>query len=225
MLRRAISIALLTAVGAAAMTGCAAPSSFTGYLENRRQDLIDVAHVEGGALNFGAVTYAGPLLVGVDYATGVRSREQSSTVQFGLGGPRYAARKGLCAGLLFPASYWNEDEGLVGEPPKRRPSGFSAGLQLGIFLGLGFEVDLLEAIDLVGGLVCIDFLEDDPHLAAEEEEEEPEAQTAPGAGPDDASTGAGRPAPTPPAAPSSSALLVLSDRRAAQPMPRPLPRP
>ena len=67
--------------------GCAVPSSVGGYFESRRQDLIDVAHVDFGVINVGAVAYAGPFLLGLDYQTGIKSREQSSTIQIGLGGP------------------------------------------------------------------------------------------------------------------------------------------
>jgi hypothetical protein len=55
--------------------GCAVPGSVGGYFANRRHDLIDVVHVDFGAVNVGAVAYAGPLMLGIDYQTGVQSRE------------------------------------------------------------------------------------------------------------------------------------------------------
>jgi hypothetical protein len=141
--------------------GCAVPGSVGGYFANRRHDLIDVVHVDFGAVNVGAVAYAGPLMLGIDYQTGVQSREQSSTLQIGLGGPRILGRRGLASGLLWPASKWDEDKPFIGARPKRGPSGFSAGASVGAIGGVGAEADVLELIDFVVGLVCLDAMEDD----------------------------------------------------------------
>lgn len=152
----------------AAAAGCANPGSFGGYLSNRRHDLIDVAHVDFGAVNFGAVAYAGPLMLGADYQTGLKTREESSTLQLGLGGPRIQGNRGLALGVLFPLSKWNEPGTLVGKRPKRSPSGLSVGASLGAFVGLGAEADALEVVDFIVGLLCLDLMEDDAILAGEE---------------------------------------------------------
>jgi|GEM_PF-2766802 len=168
MSRRALFVlAIILAVLCA--DGCALPNSVGGYFENRRQDLIDVLHVDFGAVNVGAVAYAGPLMLGMDYQTGVKSREQSSTLQIGLGGPRILGRRGLASGLLWPASKWDEDKPFIGTRPKRGPSGFSAGLSAGAVGGVGAEADVLEAIDFVAGLACLDLTEDDEYLDADEQ--------------------------------------------------------
>ena len=52
MLRLAKCLLAAVAILAA---GCALPGSFGGYLQNRRHDLIDVLHVDFGAINTGAV--------------------------------------------------------------------------------------------------------------------------------------------------------------------------
>jgi hypothetical protein len=148
--------------------GCAMPGSFVGYLHNRRHDLIDVVHVDFGAVNFGAVAYAGPLMVGADYQTGLKTREESSTLQLGLGGPRIQGNRGLALGIILPFSRWNGTRPLIGKRPKRSPSWLSVGASLGAFVGLGAEVDVLEAVDFISGLICLDLMEDDEILAGEE---------------------------------------------------------
>ena len=158
------SCLLVAAALCCTLFGCAVPNSVGGYFENRRQDLIDVAHVDFGAINVGAVAYAGPLLLGLDYQTGLKSREQSSTLQIGLVGPRILGRRGMAAGIIWPASKWDEDKPFIGTRPKRGPSGFSAGASVGAVAGVGAEVDALEALDFVVGLVCLDVMEDDEYL-------------------------------------------------------------
>ena len=167
MLKRSVFV-LAATILCCTLLGCAIPTSVGGYFENRRQDLIDVVHVDFGAVNIGAVVYAGPLLLGADYQTGVKSREQSSTLQIGLGGPRILGRRGMASGLLWPASKWDEGRPFIGARPKRGPSGFSAGASVGAVGGVGAEADVIEVIDFVVGLVCLDVMEDDEHLDDED---------------------------------------------------------
>jgi hypothetical protein len=70
----------------------------------------------------------------------------------------------LASGLLWPASKWDEDKPFIGARPKRGPSGFSAGASVGAIGGVGAEADVLELIDFVVGLVCLDVMEDDECL-------------------------------------------------------------
>ena len=160
--------------------GCAVPDSFLGYLKNRGHDLTDVLHVDFSAVNIGAVAYAGPFLLGADYITGMETRSGSTTFRVGLGGCYVESRKGLAAGVIWPSSRWNEDEGIIGRRPKRAPSGFSAGFSVGLFGGIGAEADLLEAVDFVLGLACIDLTQDDEHIRGAEEKpgtEPPQPET------------------------------------------------
>jgi len=162
----------------ALVTGCAAPSSFLGYLENRRQDLIDVAHVDIGMIHVGAVAYALPFMVGVEFATGFDRESASTNLQIGLGGPRLLEKNGIAGGLLLPATRWDEDKEdgksnkIFGQRPKRTPSGFSVGAMAGVLLGVGAEVDVLEVIDFVFGLICLDFMADDEYVIKDEEPKE-----------------------------------------------------
>jgi len=164
-----LGLALLC-IGAA---GCAVPDSFGGYLQNRRHDLIDVAHVDFSAVSLGPVVYAGPLLAGLNIMTGYETRTPGGSLQIGLGGPRIQERTGTAAGLLWPASKWDEDQKMLGLRPKRTPSGFSVGAAVGLVFGVGAEVDVIEAVDFVFGLLCIDIGQDDE--AGIDIEEEPPA--------------------------------------------------
>jgi len=140
--------------------GCALPTSVGSYLENRRQDLIDVAHVDFSTVDVGAVVYVGPLTAGCQYATG-GSGGRSSTLQIGLGGTRMQGRRGIAAGLIVPLSSWNEDKQALGPRPKRTPSGTSVGASVGLLAGVGAEADVLELVDFVLGVACIDVVSDD----------------------------------------------------------------
>jgi hypothetical protein len=178
MLKRGVCL-LAATILCCTLVGCAVPTSVGGYFENRWQDLIDVVHVDFGAINVGAVAYAGPFLVGMDYQTGLKSREQSATLQIGLGGPRILGRRGMAAGILWPASKWDEEKTLVGSRPKRGPSGFSAGASVGALAGVGAEADVLEALDFIVGLVCLDVMEDDEYLDDDDDDDpdkEPEKE-------------------------------------------------
>ena len=155
-----LALALLAILAA----GCALPNSIGSYLDNRRNDLIDAAHVDFSSLNAGAVAYAGPFLFGFDYLSGLRAGGAASTLQIGLGGPRFLDRKGLAAGILLPAVRWNEQNAVIGPRPKQAPSGMSAGASAGLIVGLGAEVDLLELIDFAVGLVCLDPGNDDQNV-------------------------------------------------------------
>ena len=164
---KAAACVLVLLLGCVLMTGCATPSSFGGYLENRRQDLIDVVHVDFSMVDAGAVVYAGPFMVGLESSSGFKTRTPSTSLQIGLGGPRIVERSGIAGGLLLPASRWDEDGQIIGKRPNRTPSGFSVGGTLGVFLGVGAAVDALELIDFAVGLFCLDIMQDDEHVVEE----------------------------------------------------------
>jgi len=160
---RARALTLLLAALSAA--GCVVPDSLDGYCEDRRQDLIDVAHIDLSALSAGAVVYAGPLLFGANHITPKDRPGQDTTLQCGLGGPRFVPRQGLAAGFIWPVAWWNEDRHIVGLRPKQTPSPAAFGVALGAAVGIGVEADAFELVDFLLGLFCIDLAEDDAHIA------------------------------------------------------------
>lgn len=161
-MRTALLLGLLALTVAA---GCAAPSSFIGYLENRRQDLIDVAHLDFSVVNAGAVSYIGPFIVGMDWVGGLKTGNPSSQLQIGLGGPRILDKSGVAAGWILAATYWDDDKKIMGRRPKRTPSGFSIGGAIGAFVGVLGEFDMIELVDFVAGIACLDPMHDDECLA------------------------------------------------------------
>jgi hypothetical protein len=157
----------------AMFAGCAQPGSFADYMSNRRHDLIDVLHVDAGVINVGAFVYALPLAVGIDYQTGIRSREESSTLQLGLGGPRIQGRSGMATGIIWPQSTWNaKSEPLVGKRPKQRPNVLSFGATVGVGAGLGIHGDFFELADFVTGLFCIDIGQDDERVVCDDDDDD-----------------------------------------------------
>jgi hypothetical protein len=163
--------------------GCAVPTSFSGYLEDRRQDLIDVLHVDLCGWQMGALAYVGPLQLGyVDNVTldfsggfdlwgagGAAHQSRPNVVQAGLGGIRKIHRSGEASGLLIPISRWHEQRSTFGPRPKPCPSWFSIGLTAGYYPGLGVEFDVLELADFLIGFVCLD-IGDDEHVRRPAEE-------------------------------------------------------
>jgi len=155
------SLALTVVLGCAVLAGCAAPDSVGGYFSARRHDLIDVVHVDFSVMNFGAVAYAAPFTVGLDYLSGFKAREPASVLQIGLGGPRIEETSGLAGGLLMLQVQWDGQRPFIGPRPRPRPSGFAVGANVGLFLGVGAEADVLEVLDFIAGLFCLDMLGDD----------------------------------------------------------------
>jgi len=158
--RTSVIVGLMFAVLGAG--GCSRPSSFGGYLENRRRDLIDVAHVDFSMVNIGAAAYIGPLIIGIDSMTGTKAQEPASSLQIGLGGPRSVEQKGLMVGVVVPMS---RQEVLHGQVKKPVPSGFSIGLSAGAVVGIGVEANVLAIGEFVLGLLCIDLAADDKAIS------------------------------------------------------------
>jgi hypothetical protein len=174
-MRNRLLCALGVATVAAALSGCASEQAIGRYLENRRQDLTDVAHVDFSVANAGALAYVGPMALGGSFYTHPETEgEPSHTLQLGLGSVRFLGRQGTAWGLLWFLSKWNEDEPLAApRPRKKTPTGSSIGLHLGFVFGAAAEVDALEAVDFVVGLVGLDLMKDD--TAGTEELEPPAA--------------------------------------------------
>jgi hypothetical protein len=153
---------MAVALAAACAGGCAAPGSVGGYAEARQQDLIDVAHVDFSIVNAGAVAYAGPFMLGLDYLNDLKAPEEpASTLQIGLAGARLKGRQGIAWGIVWPVRRWNADREIVGPRPKRAPSPAAFGASLGLIVGLGVEADAAELVDFLLGLACLDFMGDD----------------------------------------------------------------
>ena len=159
------TVLLLSLLALTIAAGCAAPSSFIGYLENRRQDLIDVAHLDFSVVSAGAVGYAGPFVLGMNWVSGLKTGNPSTQLQIGLGGPRILDKSGVAAGWILAATYWDDNRKIMGPRPKRTPSGFSIGGALGAFLGVFGELDMLELVDFMAGIACLDPMHDDECVA------------------------------------------------------------
>jgi hypothetical protein len=161
--------------------GCAVPTSFSGYLEDRRQGLIDVVHLDLSDWEMGALAYVGPVqlgyvecvtLSGISFGrlsmgfsgSGGGGGGDPHVLQLGLGGARRCRRDGPASGLLCPFSRANEDRSLVGPRPKPTPSWFSVGLAAGYYPGFNLEADVYEALDFVLGFGCLDIGGDDEYV-------------------------------------------------------------
>lgn len=169
--------ALAVALAAAFVAGCVSPTSFNGYLEDRRQDLIDVVHVDVSTVNVGAVAYVGPFMLGLDTQKGLAPGERTATVQIGLGGARFDGRDGTAFGIIFPTTRWDEDRPFLGRRPKKSPGLLAVGVNAGVIFGVGAEADVLELLDFVAGLFCLDLVGDDEHVEQDKgPQPEPKAQ-------------------------------------------------
>ena len=135
------------------MTSCA-------YLEDRRQDLTDMAHVDYTELAIGVSVNAGPVIVGA-FEVGHIMNSAGKRVKLGLGGVQNEKQRGETVGVVFPISRSQidtyEDDFYKGESPALG----SIGFDLGFIFGIGARVDAVEAVDFVLGIFGIDILGDD----------------------------------------------------------------
>jgi hypothetical protein len=161
MLNRVLcALCVALAVG---LSGCVSEQAIGRYFENRRQDLTDVAHVDFSMANAGALAYVGPMALGGSMYTHPQTAgKPSHTLQLGLGSVRFVGREGFASGLLWFITKWSPDQTVHGPRGRKKlPSGASVGAHLGFVFGVAAEVDVVEAIDFVVGLVGFDLMEDD----------------------------------------------------------------
>jgi len=185
MLNRLCAASLLLA---ALSAGCVAPNSLSGYLTDRRHDLIDGAHLDASLFGRGFVVHAGPAILGAHRKEGLLY--SPTDAQLGLGGIRTLQlyRDGWAAGAIWPFERWSKRRPVFGPRPKRSPSPFALGFYGGYFVSIGAAADLCETLDFLLGLVCIDLVGDDEHVKPRgtdpipqlEREHEPCPSTAPG---------------------------------------------
>ncbi len=157
---------LLVILVSGCFAGCVRPGSFANYIEYRRQDLIDVAHVDLTMMEAGAVLYMGPMLIGCNYRGGKRWKGASTTRQYGLGGTRTVSYKGIAAGVFFatvlgPSLSWRQEWEHDRGQNKKAPSYSATGFSIGAYHGLGVELDLFELVDFIAGIFCLDISKDD----------------------------------------------------------------
>lgn len=135
-----------------------------GYLRNRLDDLTEAAHVDlASSFAFGALANVGPALLGFHQLAGL---EYGERLQLGLGGvvPLRTANDSVAAGLGVPLA-WARPETDRGEPlsgyRSRHPGYGSLGVDLGLLVGFGARVDLVELADFLAGIFGADLLGDD----------------------------------------------------------------
>lgn len=155
MRRHAMGYALAAALITSG--GCVSVST---KLASVREDLTDVVHVDVTALaGFGYVN-AGPALVGA-YVTGGMEGHGGDRLEVGLGGIRDERIDGFCVGLGYPMVWHSlQSRSRLGYGASG-PAWGSLGADVGLFLGLGGRVDVVEFADLCTGLVGYDLLKDD----------------------------------------------------------------
>jgi predicted small secreted protein len=142
--------------------GCSTPQGVGDYFQDRRQDLIDVVHLDFSVANVGAIVYVGPFGLGWNALTDPEKEgEDSKTLQLGLGGPRFQGREGAAWSFIWNIEHWNDDESTIGPRPKRTPSCGSVGISAGFVFGVGVEADIFELVDFVLGIFCVDVMQDD----------------------------------------------------------------
>ena len=157
--------------------GCSTPQNVGDYFEDRRQDLIDVAHVDFSIVNFGAIAYVGPLGLGWNALSDDKEEgKDSNTLQLGLGGPRFLGREGAAWSFVWNIDHWNKDRTIYGPRPKKTPSCGSLGISVGFIFGIGIEGDVFELVDFALGIFCVDVMQDDE--PEEEAVEPPEPKAA-----------------------------------------------
>ena len=169
MFARVLAVVFALSTG---VTGCAVPNSVGGYFEDRRQDLIDAAHVDGTFMGFGLLVHAGPLMLGWQ---GRGKADDALTFELGLGGLRIMHYpSGVASGLVWPISRWSAGSPcFYGPRPKVSPSWSAAGVSVGWFFAtLGVRLDPYEALDFALGLFCLDIGGDDESTFEHEEEDD-----------------------------------------------------
>jgi hypothetical protein len=158
---------------AAALAFMLAGCSWSGeqrqaYAFARLHDLVDVAHVDGTLNSFGALANVGPVMLGY---------QQALLGSPDIGWPVLRGRLGLlfadltveddkAYGLLVPWSRRRVERpfssGRGGSAYGRKaPAWGSVGFDVGLFIGVGAHVDIVELADFVSGFFGADICKDD----------------------------------------------------------------
>jgi len=143
------------------VTGCA-------YLEDRRQDLTDVAHVNGTACGTGIAVNVGPALVGFYEILGF-TRRGGTRAKLGLGGYQQNKEDGEILGVIVPMDFATNLSYKDNFYKEHSPGWGSVGFDMGLIFGIGARVDVVEALDFILGIFTIDLLNDDSSFKEDEE--------------------------------------------------------
>ena len=142
-MKRIFEMVLVFACGAL-FSGCACVKP---YFIDRAHDLTDVAHVEVNAMSLGAAVNVGPAILGWNEISGPDGGQR---YMLGLGGYRWIRADGQYSGVIYPLSKVGHDE-------SRSETGYSSvhptwgsvGFDVGLVVGLGARVDIVELIDFI----------------------------------------------------------------------------
>jgi hypothetical protein len=141
------------------------------YLEDRRQDLTDMANVNVSAFSIGLGVNAGPAIAGYHKIEGLMGGS-GARGKLGLGGVQDNKERGDYYGVGLPLSWAENKDHKDSFYKKHSPAWTSVGFDLGLIFGVGARADALEALDFVLGLFLIDILDDDRAVEEEYQEEE-----------------------------------------------------
>ena len=176
-----LGITVLIFAAALAVSGCVTPETLGDYFHYRRQDLIDVAHVDFSLFSYGASIFMTPLVAGCSVETGWGGGP-ADVLEIGLGGWRTIERKGVLFGTVLPPVYpmmaWRRGRPKIHDPDVLDrsqmvgPAPGTLGAHVGLFLGVTVQVSAGELIDLLAGLFCLDPSFDDFHYDPDEDKDE-----------------------------------------------------
>jgi len=171
--------ALMVAAAAVVMVACFGCRGTSDYVANRLSDLTDVACIDVDLNSYGLLVNAGPLMLGarsmMDIPDGPAYR-----YRLGLGGLQRLRLGYRASGLIWPIEhftvfrrqYGDLDSGWLrrgGYYWRDLPAWGSFGGSIGIFLGVGVHVDVVELADFVMGFLGEDIVHDDLPLPRADE--------------------------------------------------------
>ncbi len=142
-----------------------------GYWTNRSRDLTDVAHVDMTGATVGGAAHIGPATLGWVFFSGWG--KPGTRWMLGLGGLKEVeVGEGVVGGIIFPFAATGRGDERLFDYEKREPGWWSIGIDLGMIVGFGAEVDFLEAVDFLVGVIGVDLMGDDLPAAVTELEPE-----------------------------------------------------
>jgi hypothetical protein len=142
------------------------------YTANRLSDLTDVAHVDISFMSTGALASAGPMMLGYESMI-APTGDPGRRCRFGPGGLQVLSVGYRADGLLWPFEHFTVRSRRYGpffkinrsdarEPYwAQSPTWGSAGVHVGLLLGVGAEVDAVELFDFLLGFFGCDMVGDD----------------------------------------------------------------
>ena len=130
------------------------------YLEDRRKDLTDMAHLHLTALSIGGGVHAGPFILAHFENDGIKGTP-GGRMKLGLGGFVEEKEKGVYSGVVIP---FRRMKGITRSDSiynSWAPPLGAVGFDLGFIMGIGARVDVVEVLDFILGIFTIDILDDD----------------------------------------------------------------